>query len=241
MSKVKMPEPVAAMWWEDYSYKQTPQLRFEPWPPFEPLEKYDALITTDQAEAYAEQCVQAALQSSEITTLRKQRDDYFFALQEITHPEAVRADATEIARNAIYKNPLYSNEEIQTWERLRAIARAAQSVLSFTESAHRPPVREAIPTGATAAVRVHELANLHDALHPDNPAKTQELVDGDGKPIEPYKVRIINEKKELDHKRMKLDHFLRTDATIGWENQNLMQAQAIVMTIYSAILGERLK
>lgn len=57
-------------------------------------------------------------------------------------------------------------------QRLRNIEKAALGVLNWTQATHRPPVREAIPCGETAAVRVHALADLHDALHPDSPAKT---------------------------------------------------------------------
>lgn len=52
-------------------------------------------------------------------------------------------------------------------QRLRAIEIAAQSVLDWTEIRHRPPVREAIPIGESAGVRVHALADLHDALRAD--------------------------------------------------------------------------
>lgn len=44
---------------------------------------------------------QDVLQSPEIQRLREERDAYFFALQEITHPEGARGDATAIARAAI--------------------------------------------------------------------------------------------------------------------------------------------
>lgn len=55
--------------------------------------------------------------------------------------------------------------------RLRAIEKAARRALAWTEAKHRPPVREEIPTSETARVRVHALADLHDALNPNSPAK----------------------------------------------------------------------
>lgn len=60
-------------------------------------------------------------------------------------------------------------------QRLRCIEKAAQAVLDWTEARHRPPVREAFPAGETAGVRIHALADLHDALHPDSPSKRAPL------------------------------------------------------------------
>lgn len=73
-------------------------------------------------------------------------------------------NAIELTEQAVLQSP-----EVQ---RLRNIEKAALGVLNWTQATHRPPVREAIPCGETAAVRVHALADLHDALHPDSPAKT---------------------------------------------------------------------
>jgi hypothetical protein len=41
---------------------------------------------------------------------------------------------------------------------------AAKQVLNWTEAEHRPPIREAFPSGRMARVRVHALADLHDAV-----------------------------------------------------------------------------
>lgn len=68
MTKTTMPSPVAVMWWEDESGgRQAPVRRLEVWPPFEPLERFDALITIDQAEAYAAAKVREALEEAYLT------------------------------------------------------------------------------------------------------------------------------------------------------------------------------
>lgn len=48
---------------------------------------------------------------------------------------------------------------------MRALQKAAEAVLRWVEAKHRPPVREEIPTGAMALVRLDALADLHDAIH----------------------------------------------------------------------------
>jgi hypothetical protein len=60
MDRAMMPNPVAVMWEECGEY-QMPTRRLEMWPPFEPLTIFDALITTDQAEAYAAAKVREAI------------------------------------------------------------------------------------------------------------------------------------------------------------------------------------
>lgn len=47
-------------------------------------------------------------------------------------------------------------------ERLR---KAAGEALEWTEARHRPPVADPIEHGRMAMVRLHALANLHDAVH----------------------------------------------------------------------------
>lgn len=83
-------------------------------------------------------------------------------------PLAARPSHHVVFARAIEQAVLQSPEV----RRLRNIEKAAFSVLSYTQAKHRPPVREAIPCGETAAVRVHALADLHDALHPESPVKT---------------------------------------------------------------------
>lgn len=58
-------------------------------------------------------------------------------------------------------------EQAQDLPRLqmRTLLKAAEGVLRWIEAKHRPPVREEIPTGAMALVRIDALADLHDAVH----------------------------------------------------------------------------
>ncbi|KAA0910652.1 hypothetical protein [Pusillimonas sp. ANT_WB101] len=88
------------------------------------------------------------------------RDDFSL----ITEDSDRLREVSEAAIKAVLQSP-----EVQ---RLRNIEKAALDVLSWTQAKHRPPVREALPCGESVTVRVHALADLHDALHPDSPAKT---------------------------------------------------------------------
>lgn len=58
-----------------------------------------------------------------------------------------------------------------------------------------------------------------------------------------YQQRVIAEKAELDAKSDKLAAFWRSDAwgSIPPEEQDRLNRQAMVMAIYSSILGERIK
>ena len=47
---------------------------------------------------------------------------------------------------------------------LTDVIKAAQGVLEWTEIAHRPPKRDRLEAGRMAMVRLHALADLHDAL-----------------------------------------------------------------------------
>jgi len=47
---------------------------------------------------------------------------------------------------------------------LTDVIKAAQRILEWTEIAHRPPMRDRLEVGRMAMVRVHALADLHDAL-----------------------------------------------------------------------------
>lgn len=84
-----------------------------------------------------------------------------------TNPVPNTVEFARAIEQAVLQSP-----EIQ---RLRVIEKAAQGVLDWTDARHRPPVSEALPVGGTAGVRVHALADLHDALHPDSPAKREPL------------------------------------------------------------------
>lgn len=46
-----------------------------------------------------------------------------------------------------------------------ALKIASQNVLDCTEAAHRPPVRQVLECGGMAGVRIHALADLHEALY----------------------------------------------------------------------------
>lgn len=63
----------------------------------------------DPASSYARDCFYGNLDSDVIRALLAERDRFFFALQEISHPEAVRGDATKIARAALAQEQGGSN------------------------------------------------------------------------------------------------------------------------------------
>ncbi len=58
----------------------------------------------------------------------------------------------------------------------------------------------------------------------------------------PYQQRVVDEKAELDTKREKLGEFKQTDffAKLPWQEQEWLNTQAHIMTMYSAILGARI-
>lgn len=60
--------------------------------------------------------------------------------------------------------------------------------------------------------------------------------------LAPHQQRVVDEKRELDERREKLGAFKNTDffASLPWQEQERMNTQAHVMTMYSAILGERI-
>ena len=51
---------------------------------------------------------------------------------------------------------------------LTDVIQAAQSVLEWIEIQHRPPVRDVLEGGRMVRVRLHALADLHDALAAHN-------------------------------------------------------------------------
>jgi hypothetical protein len=59
--------------------------------------------------------------------------------------------------------PLYTTPPAAA-QSLTAVLKAAQGVLEWTEIAHRPPVRDKLEAGRMVMVRLHALADLHDAL-----------------------------------------------------------------------------
>lgn len=61
--------------------------------------------------------------------------------------------------------------------------------------------------------------------------------------MQAFQQRVIDEKKELDEKRVKLAAFLQgeTFKTLPTDEQHRLQVQALSMSEYSTILGERIK
>lgn len=60
--------------------------------------------------------------------------------------------------------------------------------------------------------------------------------------MEPYQQRVIDEKKDLDHKAAKLAEFISTEAFqhVDKDEKVRLHAQLIAMVAYSEILGERI-
>jgi len=58
----------------------------------------------------------------------------------------------------------------------------------------------------------------------------------------PHQQRVVDEKTELDTKREKLGEFKNMDAfaRLPWQEQERLNTQAHIMTMYSAVLGERI-
>jgi hypothetical protein len=63
-----------------------------------------------------------------------------------------------------------------------------------------------------------------------------------GKTFEPWQLRVIEEKKELDARLVKLSEFLSGEAfsEMTEDDQELLSSQKTHMTSYSGILGERI-
>lgn len=60
--------------------------------------------------------------------------------------------------------------------------------------------------------------------------------------MQPHQQRVVDEKRDLDEKREKLGQFKNTDlfASLPWQEQERLNTQAHIMTMYSAVLGERI-
>ena len=60
--------------------------------------------------------------------------------------------------------------------------------------------------------------------------------------MQPHQQRVVDEKFELDTKREKLGEFKNTAmfASLPWQEQERLNTQAHIMTMYSAVLGERI-
>ena len=60
--------------------------------------------------------------------------------------------------------------------------------------------------------------------------------------LAPHQQRVVDEKRDLDDKREKLGNFKNTDlfASLPWQEQERLNTQAHITTMYSAVLGERI-
>ena len=60
--------------------------------------------------------------------------------------------------------------------------------------------------------------------------------------LAPHQQRVVDEKRDLDDKREKLGSFKNTElfASLPWQEQERLNTQANIMTMYSAVLGERI-
>ncbi len=60
--------------------------------------------------------------------------------------------------------------------------------------------------------------------------------------FQPHQQRVVDEKNELDEKRKKLGEFKNGDVfpRLPWQEQERLNTQAHVMTLYSAVLGARI-
>jgi hypothetical protein len=60
--------------------------------------------------------------------------------------------------------------------------------------------------------------------------------------MEAYQERVVVEKAELDEKRRRLGFFIGSEVfrSLPSEERNRLEQQAIAMTTYSNILGERI-
>lgn len=60
--------------------------------------------------------------------------------------------------------------------------------------------------------------------------------------MQDFQKRVVDEKTELDEKREKLGAFKNTAAfaRLPWQEQERLNTQAHIMTMYSAVLGERI-
>ena len=61
--------------------------------------------------------------------------------------------------------------------------------------------------------------------------------------MHPHQQRVVDEKTELDARREKLGAFKNTDLFAGlpWQEQERLNTQGHLMTMYSAVLGERIR
>lgn len=60
--------------------------------------------------------------------------------------------------------------------------------------------------------------------------------------MQPHQQRVVDEKTELDAKREKLGELKNTHifASLPWQEQERLNTQGHLMTMYSAVLGARI-
>jgi hypothetical protein len=60
--------------------------------------------------------------------------------------------------------------------------------------------------------------------------------------MEPHQQRVVDEKRELDERRLKLNQFLKSDKTDNVPLAEIlrMERQETYMALYSVVLGERI-
>ncbi len=61
--------------------------------------------------------------------------------------------------------------------------------------------------------------------------------------MEPWQQRVVEEKKELDEKLVKLHDFIsgETFKSMDWPQATMLKRQRAIMRDYSAVLAERIK
>jgi hypothetical protein len=91
--------------------------------------------------------------------------------EEIDRLREIQAANVEIKMALHMKTLDLAEEKIALQAEVRALREAGQGVLDWTESRHRPPVPEALPSGETAHVRVHALVKLHKVINAARGAK----------------------------------------------------------------------
>lgn len=82
----------------------------------------------------------------------------------------------------------------------------------------------------------------HYPCKPDIFAATYDAAAEIRSDLPPHQQRVVMEKAELDERRVKLGAFKNTNlfASLPWQEQERLNTQSHIMTMYSAVLGERI-